>query len=168
MDAAAGRCVNRFYGSKKGLSFSIFNYPLSIKRPLFNALFVHDNICLHFQPVSWRYGLFFGGVRNAPYLGGACKYQTGEVFTGFVSASRLDLTRSFDTTLVFMFNVIRVVFLKGCSIIKRGLAIHQTSCALVSFCGTWYDKRTGASGPCGIGAAKSSLRNEVVQWIITS
>ena len=29
--AAAGRCLNRFCGSKRGLSFSIFNSPLTVR-----------------------------------------------------------------------------------------------------------------------------------------
>ncbi len=49
---ATGRCLNRFCGSKRGLSFSIFNSPFSINRPLFNALPVNDSICLHSEYTS--------------------------------------------------------------------------------------------------------------------
>lgn len=45
--AAAGRGLNRFYDSKRVLSFSIFHSQFSIKSPLSNALPVHDNIYLH-------------------------------------------------------------------------------------------------------------------------
>ena len=50
--AAAGRGLNRFYDSKRVLSFSIFNSQFSIKSPLYNALPVQDNIFLHSQEMA--------------------------------------------------------------------------------------------------------------------